>query len=101
MNFKNEFVAHCKIDFLDFAAIKSGGSKSDVIDFGFTKNAIIKNAVDKSNGQKSAGRKITIVENTALKILKVKSIPTINYGIVFFIKKIFGLFFQCCFLMII
>lgn len=50
MNFKNEFVAHGKIDFFDFATVKSCRSKSDIIDFGFIKYTVIKNAINKSNG---------------------------------------------------
>ena len=50
MNFKDQFVAHGKIHFLNFTTVKSSGSESDIIDFGFIENTIIKNTIDKGNG---------------------------------------------------
>ncbi|MNE57494.1 hypothetical protein D3C80_1524620 [compost metagenome] len=71
MNFKNEFVAHGKIYFLNFASIKSNGSKSYIINFCFAESTIIKNTIDKSNCQKGAGRKVTIIKNAAFEVLKI------------------------------
>ncbi len=94
MNFENQFVAHGKINFFDFAVIKSDTSKSHIINFGFVENTIVKSAVDKGNGKKSAGRKITIIKNAAFEVFKIKIIFGVNNRIVFFIKKIFAFFFQ-------
>ena len=94
MHFENEFVAHCKIHFFNFAPIKSYSPKSHVINFGFAKNTIVKNTINKSHSQKGAGRKVTVIKNTAFKIFKINIVFTVNNGIVLFIKEIFRCFFQ-------
>ena len=82
-DFKNEFVTHRKIYFLDFTSIESYGSQSHMIDFGFAKNTIIKNTIDKSNIHKITGRKRTIIKRTAFKFLKIDFIHAVSVVVVF------------------
>ena len=88
MNFENQFVAHGKIYFLDFATIESRRSKSDIIYFGIAKCTIVENAINKSNRQKSAFGEITIGKRTALKFLEIDFFFTISDVVVLDIKEI-------------
>jgi hypothetical protein len=88
MNFEYQFVAHGKIDFLDFTTIESRRSKSDIIYFGIAKHTIVENAVNKGNRQKGALGKITIGERTALKFLEIDFFFAISEVVVFDIKEI-------------
>ena len=69
MNFKNEFIAHRKIDIYHFATVKKYTSQCYVIDFGSAKNAIVKGAIDKNDSNKVAFREVARIESTALKFL--------------------------------
>lgn len=82
MDFKNEFVTHSKIDIFDFASIERYGSQRHMIDFGFAKNAIIKDAIDESNIHKVTSRESTTVKCTTLKFLKIDFIHAIIVVIV-------------------
>jgi hypothetical protein len=86
MNFKNQFVAHRKIDVLYLTPIKEHGSKGHVIDFCLTKNAIIESAINKGNVHKIALREITGIESTALKFLEINSLFIIGNVVVLNIK---------------
>jgi hypothetical protein len=69
MHFKDEFVAHCKIDIYDFATVKKDASQRHVIDFGSAKKTIVEGAIDKNDSNKIALREITVIESTAFKFL--------------------------------
>jgi len=90
MNFKDQFIAHGKIDFLDFTMIESRGSKGYVIYFGMAESAVIKNTIDKSNVYKKTLGKITIGKRATLKFLVIDFPLTINHVVVFDIKEIIG-----------
>jgi hypothetical protein len=83
MHFKNEFAAHRKIDFFDFASIESYGSQTNMIDFGIIKITIIKDTVDKGNIHKITGRERTIVKCAALKFFEIDFINIISVAVVF------------------
>ena len=68
MNLKNKLVAHRKVHILHLTSIEMSGSKGDIIDFGTVEIALVKSAINKSNPNKSSGRKFTMIENTPLKI---------------------------------
>mgnify|MGYP007089531284 CR=1 FL=1 len=92
MNFKDEFVAHRKIYFFDFATIKKHASKCYVIDFGSAKNTIIKSTIDKNYPNKITLREITIVESATFKFFQIDFLFTISDVVVFDVKEIIGHF---------
>lgn len=69
MNFKNEFVTHCKIDIFHFATVEKYAPQCHVVDFGSAKNTVDKGAIDKNDPNKIALREIAMVESTAFKFL--------------------------------
>ncbi len=69
MHFKDEFVAHCKIDIYDFATVKKYASQCHVIDFGSAKNTVVEGTIDKNDSNKIALREITVIESATFKFL--------------------------------
>jgi hypothetical protein len=61
-----------------------------VIDFGSTKNTIVKGAIDKNYPNKIALREIATVESTAFKFLQIDFLLTISEVVVFDVKEILG-----------
>jgi hypothetical protein len=61
-----------------------------VIDFGSTKNTIVKIAIDKNYPNKMALREIATVESTAFKFLQIDFLLTISEVVVFDVKEIIG-----------
>jgi hypothetical protein len=90
VNFKNQFIAHRKIDILDLATIKKDSSKSGMVNFCIVKNTIIESTINKSNCHKIAVGEITIRKFTVLKLLVIDLFHTISDVVVFDIKEIFG-----------
>jgi hypothetical protein len=81
--FKNEFIAHRKINLFNFASIESHGSQTHMIDSGSIKNTIIKNTINKGNVHKITGRKSTVIKCAASKLLKIHFLHAIGVVVVF------------------
>jgi hypothetical protein len=61
-----------------------------VIDFGSTKNTIVKRTIDKNYSNKIALREIATVESTAFKFLQIDFLFTVSEIVVFEVKEILG-----------
>ena len=96
MNLKNKLIAHCKIYFRYTAFIEMYRSESYIIDLGVVEITIVKRAVYKGNTYKSGIGKVTVVENTPLKVGVVEDflrVGLLGIDLVYFVFRHFAVCF--------
>lgn len=90
VHFKNQFVAHRKIDVLHQAIIEMDRPESDVVDFRSGKNTIGKTAVNERNTNEITCRKITFIKNTSFKLIEVQVFPIVGNLAILLLEKVIG-----------
>jgi hypothetical protein len=72
MHFEDQFVAHSEVDIDKKAVGEISRPERNVIYPGTGKYAIVETAINKSNSEECAGRKVAIGKNASFKLRKIR-----------------------------